>query len=118
MRKILLMTTLAVATAFASSVSAQPRTQRVHDAAIAAPAAGAVTGTLVGVGVSEAWFGSTAAAALPATAAGAAAIGGAAGIGAVTLIHAATTPCDGFQVLFSGFLTSPRGCVDGHWVGD
>jgi hypothetical protein len=80
-------------------------------------AAGAVTGSLVGLGVSEGWFGSAAAAALPTSVAGAAAIGGVAGVGTIALIHAATTPCQGFHALFGGLFTTSEGCVNGQWVG-
>jgi hypothetical protein len=81
-------------------------------------ATGAVVGTAVGAGLHNGWYGTTAAnTALPVTAAGAAATGFVAGVGAVALIHAATTPCQGFHALFSGFLTSPEGCVNGQWVG-
>lgn len=71
--------------------------------------------TAVGVGLYNAWWGSTAAVtALPATAAGAAAVGGVAGVGTVVLIDAAVQPCRGFQAL----LTMNRDqCVNGEYVG-
>ena len=72
-----------------------------NPAAPAEVATGAVTGAVVGVGVSEGWFGGTVAgAALPATAAGAAAVGGVAGVGAVAGIDSVIQPCRGFQALF------------------
>jgi hypothetical protein len=110
MRKILLALSLAAATAFSTAASAQYYDNR-HAATVGA---GAVTGTVVGLGLSEGWWGHTA---LPSTVAGAAATGFVAGVGTVALIHAATTPCQGFHALFSGFLTSPAGCQNGQWVG-
>ena len=72
-----------------------------NPAAPAEVATGAVTGAVVGVGVSEGWFGGTVAgAALPATAAGAAAVGGVAGVGAVAGIDSVIQPCRGFQAVF------------------
>lgn len=77
--------------------------------------AGVVGGTVAGLGVSEGWWGSAAAAALPTTAVGAAAIGGVAGMGVVATVDAFTQPCRGFAALFG----LNRGqCVDGHYVGD
>lgn len=69
----------------------------------AAPVAGAVGGTVVGLGLSEGWWGAApavAGTALPATAVGAAAVGGVAGIGGVALIDAAIQPCRGFHAMF------------------
>ncbi|MFN3658254.1 MAG: hypothetical protein ACK4UO_13460 [Pseudolabrys sp.] len=76
---------------------------------------GAAVGTVVGVGLYEGWFGSSAAvSALPATAAGAAATGGVAGIGTIALIDAAVQPCRGFQAIFG----MNRGqCANGQYVG-
>lgn len=79
---------------------------------------GAVVGTLVGVGLINGWGGSTAfAASAGGTAAASAVAGGVAGVGAVALIHAATTPCTGFDALFGSFRQGPSGCVDGKYVG-
>jgi hypothetical protein len=83
----------------------------------AAPVVGAAVGTGVGVAVSEGAIGGTLGAALPATAAGAAAVGGVAGVGAAAMIHAATTPCQGFHMFFGNLFTSSEGCVNGQWVG-
>lgn len=75
---------------------------------------GAVVGTLVGVGLVNGWGGTTAFAA----SAGASAVaGGVAGVGTVALIHAATTPCTGFDALFGSFRQGPSGCVNGKYVG-
>lgn len=80
----------------------------------AAFGAGAVGGTVVGLGISEGWWGSAAAAALPTTAVGAAAIGGVAGIGIVAAVDAFTQPCRGVAALFG----LNRGqCENGHYVG-
>lgn len=77
--------------------------------------AGVVTGTVVGLGVSEGWWGATAAGvALPTTAAGAAAVGGVAGIGALALADAIVQPCRGFHAMF---MLNRGACVNGHYVG-
>jgi hypothetical protein len=68
-----------------------------------APAAGVVGGTVVGLGLTEGWWGASpaiAGTALPATTAGAAAVGGVAGIGGVALVDAAIQPCAGFHAMF------------------
>jgi len=80
-----------------------------------APVAGVATGTVVGVGLTEGWFGSSAAVAtLPTTAVGAAAFGGVAGLGTVALVDAAVQPCRGFHALFD---LSHGQCVNGEYVG-
>ncbi|MEP7031727.1 MAG: hypothetical protein ABI830_12400 [Pseudolabrys sp.] len=82
----------------------------------AAPVAGAVVGTAVGVGLFNGWWGSSAAvAALPATAAGAAAVGGVAGVGTVALIDAVVQPCRGFHALLG---MNHGQCDNGNYVGD
>ena len=82
-----------------------------------APAAGVAVGTGIGLAVSEGAIGGSLGAALPATAAGAAAVGGVAGIGAAALVHASTTPCQGFHMFFGNLFTSSEGCVNGQWAG-
>ena len=116
MRKTLMLLTLATGTALSTPALAQPVAHPLTaDAEITT---GAVTGSVVGLGIAEGWFGSSIFGYTTAGGAAAgAAIGGVAGIGAITFIHAAITPCDGFQVLLSGLVTSPEGCVDGRWVG-
>jgi hypothetical protein len=116
MRKTLLMLPLTAVAMFATTAIAQ-QPIATPQAEAATGTVGVATGTVVGVGVSEAWFGAGAAAALPVGAVGAAAIGGGAGIGAVALLHAATTPCQGVHALLGGLLTSSEGCENGHWVG-
>jgi hypothetical protein len=98
MRKALLAVS-AVALAAALATPAQAA-RRQPD--YVAPAAGVVVGTVVGLGVSEGWWGATVAGttALPATTAGAAAVGGVAGIGGIALVDAAIQPCAGFHAMF------------------
>ena len=111
MRNTLLALSAVAALAAATPASAQPR----HSHYIA-PVAGAAAGTVVGLGLYNGWW--TNSVGLPTSAAGAAAAGGVAGIGTAALIHAATTPCQGFHAILGGFLTSPEGCVNGQYVGD
>ncbi|HEY4981707.1 MAG TPA: hypothetical protein VII24_07155 [Pseudolabrys sp.] len=120
MRKLLPILTIAAAAALVTPALAAPYYSAVDEnanyaARYTAPVAGAAVGTAVGVGLYNAWWGSTAAViALPATAAGAAAVGGVAGVGTVVLIDAAVQPCRGFQAL----LTMNRDqCVNGEYVG-
>ncbi len=85
--------------ALASPASADPPRQQDY----VAPAAGVVGGTVVGLGLTEGWWGASpaiAGTALPTSAAGAAAIGGVAGIGGMALIDAAVQPCAGFHAMF------------------
>jgi hypothetical protein len=104
MRKMLFALSAIAAVAVASPASAQG----VHPAVrYVAPVAGAAAGTTVALGLYNGWW--TNSAGLPATAAGAAATGGLAAIGTVALIHAATTPCQGFQAFFGGLI--PNDCA-------
>jgi hypothetical protein len=98
----------------ASVAAASPSDARDRGGSIA-PAVGVVTGTVVGLGLYHAWWHTGA---FPVSAAGAATAGFVAGVGAAALIHAATTPCQGFHALFGNFLTSSAGCVNGKWVGE
>ncbi len=110
------------AIALAAPASAQQRRQvvvtpsgYVHPAATTT---GVAAGTVVGVGLTQGWWGSSAAAAaLPASAAGAAVAGGVAGVGTIAMIDAATQPCRGFRALFSPFVPGPSGCANGEFVG-
>ena len=128
MRKTLLILSAAAVVAVATSASARERiyvtrSAQDHYAAVersknaASATTGVVAGTAAGVAVSEGVIGGTLGAALPVTTAGAVAVGGVAGVGAGALIHAATTPCQGFHALFGNFLTSSEGCVNGRFVG-
>jgi len=117
MRKTVLALSVAAAAAFSTPVAAQAPLYDPPPPG-AELAAGAVVGTLFGLSLSEAWWGSSFAGyALPASAGMAAAAGGVAGIGTVVAIHAFTTPCQGAHAFFSGLFTSPEGCVNGRWVG-
>jgi hypothetical protein len=81
-------------------------------------ATGVVTGTVVGLGLTEGWWGSSAlATSLGSSTAAAATAGGVAGVGTIALLHAATTPCTGFDALLSPFRPGPSGCIDGRYVG-
>lgn len=91
-----------------------PAARRHNGARTAAPVAGVVAGTTVGVGVAEGWGTAAATAALPATAGGAAAVGGAAGMGAVAAVDAMLEPCRGMAAVFN---LSQGECRDGHYVG-
>jgi len=76
---------------------------------------GAVAGTVVGVGLSEGWFGSgTALAGAAATTAGAVTVGGVAGVGTVAVLDSAIQPCSGFHALFGA---NHGACVNGQYVG-
>jgi len=120
MRKVLCVLSLAAAAALTASTAqaaryypypAYPYANR--DAAELG--AGAVGGTVAGLGVSEGWWGATAAGAtLPTTVAGAAALGGVAGIGVVAALDAVTEPCRGFAAIFG---VNHGACENGHYVG-
>jgi hypothetical protein len=107
---------LALSIVAAAALSPAASAQQLYDPdapAVAAPVAtGAVAGTVVGVGVSEAWFGSTVAgASLTGGAAAAATAGGVAGIAAIALIHSVTTPCHGFLIGLDVFNPGPSACA-------
>ena len=118
MRKTLLALSAGAAVAMATPAAAQDRWVYPDNRYVGPVVAGAVVGTTVGLGLYHGWWSGSTVAALPNTAAGSAAVGGLAGIGTVALIHAATTPCQGFHAAFSGLFTSPAGCVNGRWVGE
>ena len=100
MRKVLWAVSVAALTAaLAIPALADPPRQRDY----VAPAAGVVGGTVLGLGLTEGWWGASpaiAGAALPTTVAGAAAIGGVAGIGGIAFVDAAIQPCAGFHAMF------------------
>lgn len=115
MRKVLSILAVAAATAIAVPASTRAAPVYPSTAAPAAVSAGAVTGTVIGLGVSEGWWGATAAGtALPTSIAGAGAVGGVAGIGTAALIDAFTQPCRGFAALFD---VNSGACVNGQYVG-
>ncbi len=120
MRKtfIALTAAAAVTATAASPALSNPRHHHHHygyQHGWVAPAVGIGVGTAVGFGLYEGWFATNAltTSGLASSAAGAATGGLIAGIGTVALIHAATTPCQGFHALFGG-----SGCVNGQYVGD
>ena len=117
MRKTLIALSAAAAlTATAASPVLANEHHRHHHNAWVAPAVGVGVGTLVGVGLYHGWYGASTTAAfgtLATTTGGAIAAGGIAGVGTVALIHAATTPCQGFGAIFG-----QSGCVNGQYVGD
>jgi hypothetical protein len=101
MRKTILALSAAAATALSTSAWAQPPN---YPADAYTLGAGAVAGTVVGLGFAEGWWATPAALG---TTAGAVAVGGVAGIGTVALIHSVTTPCTGFRIAFD----SPADCA-------
>jgi hypothetical protein len=112
MRKTTLMAIAAAGVLLSTSAfAAQPYRGDYYGPVVAGT--GAVVGTVAGVGTFNGWWGSSAAAALPASAAGAWAIGGLAGVGTVALIDAAVQPCDGFHALFG---LNKDVCVNGQYV--
>jgi hypothetical protein len=114
MQKVLVtLSAAAAALTLATSASAQDRYAR-NPAPYAAPVVGAAAGTAVGLGLYNGWWAN---AAWPTTALGSAAAGFVVGAGTVAVIHAATTPCQGFHFLFGAFNNSANECVNGRWVG-
>lgn len=87
----------ALAAALITPALADPQRQQNY----VAPAVGVAGGTVMGLGLTEGWWGPTiAGTTFPTTAAGAAAIGGVAGIGGIALVDAAIQPCAGFHAMF------------------
>lgn len=111
MRKTImtLVAALAVAFTLSSPASAGHLKKHPHKATIVA---GAVVGTVVGIGLYEGWWTGRTVAGLTTTS-GAVAGGFVAGVGTVALIHAVTTPCQGFQAL----MMISKGCKNGVYVG-
>ena len=117
MRKVITALSIAAVTAamLATPAMARADCSNSPNAAQAEVAAGAVVGTVAGVGLYNGWWGSSAtAAALGATAATSAAVGGVAGVGAIALIDAAIQPCRGFNALFG---LNRDACWNGEYVG-
>ncbi len=114
MRKTLIALSAAAAlTATAASpVLANPHHHHRQNLAYAAPAAGAVAGTVFGVGLYNGWWGASTFPAAASTVGGSITGGVLVGAGTAALIHAAVTPCQGFHALFGG-----SGCVNGQYVG-
>ncbi|MDO8876651.1 MAG: hypothetical protein Q8M24_09325 [Pseudolabrys sp.] len=116
MRKLIIGLSVAAMTAGAVALPTLASAQEAqYTTSYAAPVAGAVVGTAVGVGLYHGWFGSGAfVSTLPTTAVGAATIGGVAGIGTVALIDSVLQPCRGFHALFGA---NKGACVNGEYVG-
>lgn len=104
MRKKILAASAAAAVMVSTSAFAQPSNYPAYPARYYAPAVGAVTGTVVGLGFAEHWWHGPHALT---SAAGAAAVGFVAGVGTVALIDAFTTPCHGFRIA----VDSPAACA-------
>ena len=124
MRKTFIILSAVAVTALAAMPASAQQTSAGRRApgtvSPAATTAGVAGGTILGVGLTQGWWGTSgAAAALPASAAGAAVAGGVAGVGTIALIDAATQPCRGFRALFSPFVSAPgaSGCANGDLVG-
>jgi hypothetical protein len=116
MRKIFPFLAIAAAVAAATPALAEQDSVNPNysNGYYAAPVAGALVGTAVGVGLYNGWYSGAFATALPATGVGAAAVGGVAGIGTVALIEGVTAHCHGFGILW----TDRSECVNGQWIGD
>jgi len=116
MRRLLPALSIAAAATLAAPYHSVAGEHRNYSAgAYVAPVTGAAVGTVVGVGLYNGWFGTSAAVtALPATAAGATAVGGVAGIGTIALIDSVVQPCRGFQALLG---MNRDQCVNGEYVG-
>ena len=102
-----------------AALSTTASAQSVRERNYVAPAAGAGTAAVVGVGAHQGWFGSGMVLGTTwpaATVAGAAAVGGVAGVGAAAAVHAWTTPCQGMHMWLGNLLTSSEGCVNGRPV--
>lgn len=115
MRKTILSLVAALAVAFTVSSPASAGGKYRNQLQNPTIVAGAVVGTLVGIGLYEGWFGtanSFTAGTLARSATGAATGGLLAGIATVATIHALTTPCQGFHAVFGG-----SGCKNGKYVG-
>lgn len=113
MRKTILTLVAALAVAFtlSSPADAGGLKRHPHKPLIVT---GVVVGTLVGIGLYEGWFGTSnsfTAGTLATSTTGAVTGGFIAGVATVALIHAATTPCQGFHALFGG-----SGCKNGKHV--
>jgi hypothetical protein len=106
---------LALASVLATPAMAQTVVENYEAGNYAAPVAGAVIGTVAGVGLNNAWWGSgTTATSLGATVGSSIVAGGVIGGGAAALIDAALQPCRGFHAMFD---LSHGECVNGQWVG-
>lgn len=74
--------------------------------------AGAIAGTVFGIGIYNNWWGANVVAFPPASVGGSIAGGIVVGVATTAMIHAVTTPCTGFHALFGG-----KDCKNGKYVG-
>ncbi len=113
MRKIVLTLVAVLAVAFTISSPANAGGKRnPHKPTIVA---GVVVGTLVGIGLHDGWFGRNSSlvnGTLARSTMGAVTGGFIAGVATIAMIHALTTPCQGFHALFQG-----AGCRNGKYIG-
>lgn len=110
MRKTILTLVAALAVAFTLSSPADAGGKR-HNPNKPLIVTGVVVGTLVGIGLYEGWFSNStlqSAGAFARSGTGAATGGFLAGVATIAILHAATTPCQGFHALFQG-----AGCRNG-----
>jgi hypothetical protein len=110
MRKMILTLVAVLAVAFTISSPANAGGKR-HNPNKPLIVTGVVVGTLVGLGLYDGWFSASTTAqagAFARSSTGAATGGFLAGVATVALVHAATTPCQGFHALFQG-----AGCRNG-----
>lgn len=115
MRKTIMTLVAALAVAFTISSPANAGGRHKHNPHKATIIAGVVVGTIVGIGLYEgsSFLGSSLTTSTLAGSTGGAVAGGLiAGVATVALIHAATTPCQGFHAIFQG-----KGCKGGKYVG-
>jgi hypothetical protein len=118
MRMILSVLAVATAAALATPAFADPAESNPNyggETGVAPAVGGALAGTAVGVGLYNGWYSGAAAAALPATAAGAAVTGGVAGVGTFALLDSVIEPCRGFAAVFGA---NSNECANGAYVGD
>lgn len=113
MRKMIM--TLVAVLAVAFTISSPANAGGKHNPHKPTIVAGAIVGAVVGFGLHNSWFGGSSSlvnGTLATSTAGAATGGFIAGVATVAMIHALTTPCQGFHAIFRG-----AGCKNGKYVG-
>lgn len=111
MRKTILTIVAALAVAFTVSSPASAGGKHRHNPNKPIIVTGAVVGTLIGIGLYDGWFSASTTQSvgqLARSGAGAATGGFLAGVATVALLHAATTPCQGFAAILG-----QSGCRNG-----